>query len=234
LAVRIAGNRVEDQLPGAQGRALFAFLCMSRSRPVTRDEIMAALWGERLPAAPAVAVNALLSKMRRVIGADHLAGKSAVRMVLPADARVDVEIAQQLLHRSRTALAAGQPASAWTPAHVILSRRFMPGHEGPWIDEMRRELHGLLLDALECAVRAKLGIGGREVEHAQRLAQLLVTLAPYRESGYALLMQVLAARGNVAEALLTYDNLRVRLREDLGIAPGAAVQGLHRTLLGST
>ena len=57
-------------------------------------------------------------------------------------------------------------------------------------------------------------------------------LAPHRESGYRLLMQALVARGNDAEALLVYESLRVRLREDLGVAPSAQSQVLHRTLLG--
>jgi DNA-binding SARP family transcriptional activator len=195
---------------------------------------MEALWGERLPSAPTIALNALLSKLRRVIGAPRLEGRDALRMSLPLDAKVDVEVAQELLHRSRTALAAGHLAGAWTPAHVILLRGFMPGHQGPWVEQVRRELDDLLLDALECAVKAKLGIGGREVEHADRLARLLVARAPYRESGHALLMRVLAARGNVAEALRAYDELRLRLREELGIAPGAAIQEVHRSLLAST
>jgi DNA-binding SARP family transcriptional activator len=45
-------------------------------------------------------------------------------------------------------------------------------------------------------------------------------------------MRALAARGNVAEALLAYDELRRRLREDLGASPSAATQDLHRRLLG--
>lgn len=229
--VRLDGRRVDSDLPGAQGRALFAYLCLNRNRPVARDEAMEALWGEQLPSAPTIALNALLSKLRRALGAERLEGKSALRMSLPAEARIDVELAHDLLHRSRTALADGDWAGAVTAAHVILLRGFMPGHEGPWIEETRRELDGTLLEALECAVRAKLGIGGREVEHADRLARLLVARAPYRESGYALLMHVLAARGNVAEALRVYEELRVRLREELGIAPGAAVQEVHRSLL---
>ena len=223
---------MEGDLPGGQGRALFAYLCLNRTRSVARHEALEALWGARLPSAPTVALNALLSKLRRVIGADRLESRTALRMSLPLDAEVDVEVAQELVHRARTALAAGDPARAWTPAHVILLRGFMPGHEFPWIEQMRRELDDLLVDALECAVKAKLGIGGREVEHADRLARLLVSRAPYRESGHALLMRVLAARGNIAEALRVFEELRVRLRDELGIAPGAAIQEMHRSLLG--
>src|ERR671933_566296 len=204
--VRLQGRRVEADLPGAQGRALFAYLCLNRTRPVARDEVMEALWGERLPSAPTVALNALLSKLRRVIGVDRLEGRNARRISLPLDAKVDAEVAQELVHRARTALAAGDPARAWTPAHVILLRGFMPGHEFPWIEQMRRELD-------------------------DRLARLLVSRAPYRESGHALLMRVLAARGNIAEALRVFEELRVRLRDELGIAPGGAIQEVHRSLL---
>ena len=62
---------------------------------------------------------------------------------------------------------------------------------------------------------------------------MLTELAPYRESGHRLLMEALAGRGNVAEALRAYERLRVLLREELGIAPSATVQGVHQRLLHS-
>jgi DNA-binding SARP family transcriptional activator len=54
---------------------------------------------------------------------------------------------------------------------------------------------------------------------------------PYRESGYRLLMEALAREGNNAEALRAYDELRTRLRSDLGVAPSAQTQELHKQLL---
>src|SRR5918995_5780065 len=44
-------------------------------------------------------------------------------------------------------------------------------------------------------------------------------------------MEALAAGGNAAEALRVYDDLRVLLRDELGTAPAAEVQALHRRLL---
>jgi DNA-binding SARP family transcriptional activator len=60
----------------------------------------------------------------------------------------------------------------------------------------------------------------------------LIARAPYRESGHRLLMETLAAHGNTAEALLVYDALRQRLRDELGAAPSAQTKDLHRRLLG--
>ena len=44
-------------------------------------------------------------------------------------------------------------------------------------------------------------------------------------------MEVKAARGNVAEALQSYEDLRRTRREELGIAPGPATQRVHMRLL---
>ena len=229
--MRIQGERADEALPGAQGRVLFAYLCLNRTRVVSREEAMEAIWDDAPPSAPNVALNALISKLRRALGAERVQGKGGLRISLPADALVDVESAIAALHRSQTACSAGHWAGAWGPGHVILERGFMPGHEGRWIAETREQLEHLRVDALECAVTAKLGIGGFELGPGERLARELVAVAPYRESGHVLLMRTLAARGNVAEALRAYDELRVRLRDELGIAPGPEAQEVHRSLL---
>jgi DNA-binding SARP family transcriptional activator len=75
-------------------------------------------------------------------------------------------------------------------------------------------------------------MGGTETAAAERAGRALVETAPFRERGYRLLMEALAARGNAAEALRVYDELRLLLREELGVAPGADTQELHRRLLG--
>jgi pentatricopeptide repeat protein len=125
----------------------------------------------------------------------------------------------------------------WAPARVALhtaDRGFLPGYDAPWIDEQRRELEELGLRALECAGAIGIGMGGPELPGAERAGRRLIELAPYRESGYRILMEALARRDNVAEAMQVYESLRQRLREDLGIAPGDSAQALHRRLLEST
>ena len=86
--------------------------------------------------------------------------------------------------------------------------------------------------SLEATAEAGLAIGGTELGTAERSARSLITEAPYRESGYRVLMEVLAQRDNTAEALQAYEALRQRLRDDLGTAPSAGTQALHRQLLG--
>jgi class 3 adenylate cyclase len=85
--------------------------------------------------------------------------------------------------------------------------------------------------AYECVAASGLGLSGPELASAERSARALIKLAPYRESGYRFLMQVLASQENGAEALMTYEQLRTLLRDELGASPGAATQALHKRLL---
>lgn len=229
LVVRLDGRRVDDELPGRQGRLAFAFLAAHRARPVTRDELAGALWDEP-PSADAL--SPLLSKLRRVVPLD---GRGELRVALAPDAWIDVEAATEALHRAQAAVARSDWTGAWGPARVaqhVAARGFLPGEDAPWIEERRRELEELHLRALELAGRASVEIGGTELDTAERAAQALMRRSPYRESGYRLLMETLAARGDAAEALLVYDDLRRRLRDDLGTSPSALTQAVHRRLLG--
>jgi SARP family transcriptional regulator, regulator of embCAB operon len=66
---------------------------------------------------------------------------------------------------------------------------------------------------------------------AERTARRLVELSPFRESGYAALMEAFERQNNIAEALRVYERLRGLLREELGAAPSPAVQRVHERLL---
>ena len=124
--------------------------------------------------------------------------------------------------------------AVWVAARIaqhIAVRPFVAGEEAPWIDDRRRQLEGTYLRALELAAHASLLIGGGELDTAERSTRSLVLRAPFRESGYRYLMEVLAARDNRAEALHVYDQLRTLLRDELGAAPSRATQSLHSTLL---
>ena len=139
------------------------------------------------------------------------------------------------MHRAESALALGDPHAAWGPSQVamfVAGRPFLAGEEAQWIDEERRRLGELHVRALEAYASSTLGVGGTELAAAVRASRRLVALEPYRESGYRILMDALAREGNSAEALLVYDALRTRLRDDLGINPSPATQELHRRLLG--
>lgn len=195
-----------------------------RNRLLTREELVEALW----PDGRDGGLAPLLSKLRRVAALDGL------RLVLPRDARVDVEQAAEAVHRAESALAQHDFHRAWGPSQVamfVTGRPFLAGEDAPWVEVQRRWLAGLHLRALEAYAHAGLGIGGTELAAALRAGRTLVEREPYRETGYRLLMRALVREGNPAQALLVYDELRTRLREDLGVVPSAESQELHRRLV---
>jgi pentatricopeptide repeat protein len=237
LVARLAGRRVDDALPGSLGQLLFAYLVLNRHGGVEREELLLAVYGVEAPPGYQARLSVLLSKLRRVVGAELVGGRARVELALPADAFVDVEVALEALHRAESHVATREWATAWGPAGLaydIASRPLLSGHDRPWLDEWRRRLDDARLSGLECLAASSLGLGGPELAQATNCARRLVELAPFRESGYRILMESLARSGNVAEALRVYDRLRVRLRDELGVAPGPGVQDVHRRLLGQT
>jgi SARP family transcriptional regulator, regulator of embCAB operon len=236
LAIERDGQRLEARLPGRQGRLLFTYLVVNRHRRVARDELAEALWREPDPVAVDARLNPLLSKLRRVFGADTVGGRSTLRLQLP-QAWIDLEAAVEAIHRAESSVAQHEWVRAWGPALVALfvaERDFLPGDDAPWIDEIRHQLAELRVRALECYAAAELGIAGPELAGAIRAGRQLIRVAPLRESGYRYLMEALAAQDNLAEALHVYGQLCDCLREQLGVSPSAATRELYERLLAET
>jgi SARP family transcriptional regulator, regulator of embCAB operon len=237
LAVELGAGRVEDALPGMAGRLLFAYLVLNRFRRMGRDELLIAVYGEEATPDHQPRLSVLLSKLRRVVGPELLAGRSEIELVLPPGAFVDVEAALEAAHRAESHIARGEWAEAWGPSGVayhVASRPLLQGQDRPWLEEWRRRLDDVRVRGLECFAAARLGLGGSALSQAEECARRLIELAPYRETGHRILMEALERRGNGAEALLAYDRLRVLLQNDLGIAPSPTVQAVYRRLLDKT
>ena len=135
---------------------------------------------------------------------------------------------------------AGRAGRSRTPAATLPGRRgrrrsstrarrstcsgpgFLPHHDEEWARPQRQRVEELALEALEWIARSALAVGGDELGAAERAARELVGRSrvprerpPAADGG--------AGRGaaNAAEALRVYEELRVLLRDELGVAPAA-------------
>ena len=235
FVLELDGRRIEAELPSRQGRLLFAFLALNRDRAATRDELAEALWPYAMPATAPSALTVLVSKLRAALSPETLTGRSELRLNLPPDARIDVEDAVAAIHEAQSAVALGAWKRGWGPAlraQFIARRPLLPEHDAPWLDVWRHRLDDIHDHALEAYATSCLGIGGTELPAAERAARRLLERSPLRETGYALLMNALAAQGNVAEAMRVYDRARTTLDQELAITPGRAIQEAHARLLG--
>jgi len=229
-----AGGRLvaSAQFPGRQGRVAFAYLVLERERAVSRDELIGLLWPQEAPRSYEVALSALMSKLRQLLGRRSLeTAARGYRLELPDDAWVDIEAAVAAVHEAEAALRNGDHRAAYGPAVVagaILRRRFLHGEDGAWIDDRRQKLLRFRLRALDCL--AEIHAWNREAPLAVRAAEEAIELEPYREASYRVLMRIHEKAGNPAEAMHVYRRLVQLLRADLGAHPSPETEAVFKEL----
>src|SRR5438034_5359874 len=101
VAVETNGVPIDEAgFPGRQGRLLFAYLVAEQGRPVPRDELAEALWGDAPPATWDKALTVIASKLRSLLNDSGIDGARALtgafgcyRLDLPEGTWVDVRVA---------------------------------------------------------------------------------------------------------------------------------------------
>ena len=229
----------EARFPGRQGRLLFAYLVAEQGRPVPRDELAEALWEEARPATWDKALPLLASKLRSLLTNQGIDGANVLtsafgcyRLDLPEGSWVDVIVAANAAQEAEEALAAGDLEKAKTAAALaesLLLQPFLPGEEGAWVEEKRRELADVRGRALTALADSCLRSG--DAQDAVKWAEQTIALAPFRETGYRRLMDAHAADGNRAEALRVYERCRRLLADELGAYPSPETESIYRGLL---
>jgi YVTN family beta-propeller protein len=240
VSIEANGARLDEtSFPGRQGRLVFAYLLAEEGRSVPRDELAQVLWGDAPPARWEKALSVLVSKLRALFESCGVDGQETLRsafgcyqLVLPPGAWLDVAAAREAADRGEAALLADDLAGARAAAQeaAALARRgFLPGEDGDWIGEKRRELNEILVRSVTCQADASLAAG--DTREAVRHAEELTVLEPFRERGYRRLMEAHAAAGDSAEALRVYERCRRLLADELGAYPSPETEAIYRALL---
>jgi hypothetical protein len=182
-----------------------------------------------------LAESALISKLRAIIiplGGALLGAHGLYELVLPPGVWIDVEAASASIQEAEACLRRGDwPAvdGASAVALNIGSRPFFPGHSGHWVDAQRERLRDAYLRALE--TRSAKCLWNHEERLAIQHAKEIITLEPFREAAYRLLMRAHAAMGNLAEALRVYEECRRLLQRELGVGPSPQTRAVHEEVL---
>jgi class 3 adenylate cyclase/DNA-binding SARP family transcriptional activator/tetratricopeptide (TPR) repeat protein len=221
---------------------VFAYLAAHHGRPVPRHELAELLWGEHLPATWEKALGVLMTKLRALLEECGIDGSRTLtsafacyQLTLSGEAWIDVDAAVTAAERGEAALAARDldEARVQASAAVELARQvFLPGEDGRWVEDQRRELRDVLVRALECLRDAALA--AREFGNAVRCAAEITELEPFRETSYRALMQAHVAAGNPAEALRVYERCRHFLADELGAYPSPETKAVYLEILRSS
>ncbi len=244
MDVRLLGSVeivVDDRhvaLTGAGEAAVLALLALQASRVVTVDHLVDALWGERLPANPANALQLRVSKLRKALGAAGVdAGVVVTRppgyLLDLAPSAVDALAVSDEIARARQAAQAGDATAAVRAYRQALGTwRGTPLAEfgdAPWAVGEARRLEELRLAATEECLTLELD-QGRHVEVLDEL-EPLIRENPLRERLHALAMLALYRSGRQADALAAFQTARAVLDEELGLDPSPELRALEAAIL---
>jgi DNA-binding SARP family transcriptional activator len=228
----------EGALAGRQGRLLFAFLGSRRSHPVSKPDLIEAVWASGSPPSVETALNALVSKVRAAlrglgVPAPHgiVTELGTYQFVLPA-AWIDIEEARTALDRAEGALRGRDLAAAWAGANVaaaITRQPFLPDEHNPWVERQRASLSRAWRRAL--LVLSSVSTQNQEFELGIQHASDASAAEPFDEIACQTLMRAHAAAGNRAEALRVYATCRKLFCEELGAQPSPQTERVFLEIL---
>lgn len=215
---------------GARLRALLTVLALRSGRAVPVGLLVEEVWDGDPPADAPGALQALVGRLRRALGADAVASADGGYRLTAAPDDIDLHRFDRLAGEGIRALADGDPAKAagvlddalalWRgPALADLPDR--AAEAARW--ETRH------LDVLRARHTAALELG--QAEHSLPELTALCDGHPLDEPLQTLRLRALRDTGRTAEALAAYDAVRRLLADRLGVDPGPELRELHRQLL---
>ncbi|WP_249416347.1 BTAD domain-containing putative transcriptional regulator [Streptomyces sp. TS71-3] len=216
---------------GARLRALLTVLALRPGRTVPASVLVDEVWaGDRPPADATGALQALVGRLRKAIGATALASAEGGYRLCASPDDVDAYRFERLAAEGARALADGDARKAAAVLDDALALWHGPAladlPEGTseasrW--ETRRH------DARRARLTAALALG--RAEEALPELTALCDAHPLDEPLQALRLRALRDAGRPAEALAAYEDVRRTLSARLGTDPGPALRQLHAELL---
>ncbi|MFJ9380024.1 BTAD domain-containing putative transcriptional regulator [Streptomyces sp. NPDC101455] len=215
---------------GARLRALLTVLALRPGRTVPASLLVDEVWGVDPPADATGALQALVGRLRRVLGADAITSAESGYRLAAAPDDIDLHRFERLTGEGLRALADGNPAKAaevlddalalWNgPALADLPDR--TAEAARW--ETRH------LDARRARLTAAVFLGTADTALPELTA--LCDTHPLDEPLQSLRLRALRATGRTAEALAAYEDVRQLLADRLGSDPGPELRALHGELL---
>ncbi|MFE7111395.1 ATP-binding protein [Streptomyces sp. NPDC057575] len=255
LGVTEARDESGSALPvsGTRLRALLAALALRAGRPVPVADLADDVWAADPPHDAPAALQALVGRLRRVLGKDAITSAHGGYRLAAGPDEVDLHVFERLSRQGAEELDAGDPVTAARTLRTALAL-----WRGPALADLPERDHGHALRpeahrlaALERRIEADLrcaatgpaggtepgaglgagpGPGAGQRALVPELMELTAT-HPYDERFRAQLIRALRAEGRQADALVAYEDARHALADGLGADPGPELIALHRELL---
>jgi len=214
-------------------RALLALLLLRRGKVVSTDRLIDALWEEHPPASAVNSIHIYVSQLRKALGNGCLETHGRGYLLVLEPGQLDLGRFERLLGEGRALVAGGETTRAAETLRAALALWRGPPLSDfasePFAQEEIARLEELRLAAVEERIHADLALG-RQADLVPEL-ETLVREHPLHERLRAQLMLALYRSGRQAEALAEYQQARRLLADELGLAPGRALQELEGAIL---
>jgi DNA-binding SARP family transcriptional activator len=231
--VRSSSARILITAP--KQRAVLATLLLDANREVSVERLARYVWDGQPPVAAQTTLQSYIYRLRQLLRPMtdvelETSPSSYLLQVLPEN--TDVWSFRNEVIAARQMMANGDAegfVSGVRHALALWRGSALVGVPGEAIQQEGRHLEDERIAVYEELFSTELSLGN----HRQIIPELqkLVTANQFHEMLRAQLMLALYRSGRQAEALQHYSLIRGKLREDLGIDPGAELQELQRAIL---
>ncbi len=227
-----ADDSTAIEVSGARLRTLLIALALEPGRIVSTSRLVDAIWGEDPPEKSVNAIQALVSRLRRILPDAPVESHATGYGLMIEPEAVDATRFERLMGEGRSALSDDPEAAARTLREALDLWRgtaLLDVADAEYFESPVVRLSEQRLAAIEDRVEADLRLG-----RGQQLTTELTTLVadhPLRERLVASFMRALCAAGRPAEALEAYERARQALADALGADPSPELSGLHTAVL---
>jgi predicted ATPase/class 3 adenylate cyclase/DNA-binding SARP family transcriptional activator len=230
--VVLRADGIELALGAPKVRGVLALLAVRAPSVVSVDELILATWGNDPPRSASKAIQTYVSTLRRLLPVGAIkTQRDGYKLDAQPDAVDSIAFQEMLVTAHR--LSPREPRQAarvlsdalglWRgDALIDLVNHHVGQVEAARLHEMRRTAEE---DRSESLLRSG--------DHVRLIADLTAAVGnePYRERRWGQLMIALYRSGRQAEAIETYQRLRVMLDEELGLEPSAELSALEEAIL---
>ena len=225
---------VSLRIGGPKERTVLARLAIEDSSWVSESRLVDALWPQDPPPSARRTLQKYLSRLRTALrGEVTLESRRSSHRLLVDHQTLDVAAVEHALDDARRELSAGRSREA--VAHLTAAQRLAGGAplgdlaDQPWAQAAVARLEALRLTVIEERLTASLAV----VDPSAMLAELerLCAELPLHESFHRLRMLALYRSGRQSDALRVYQQLRHRLRDELGIDPSPILRVTEQAIL---
>ncbi|MFD8546327.1 BTAD domain-containing putative transcriptional regulator [Streptomyces sp. NPDC059649] len=236
--VRLTRGKSIEIISAPKMQVLLATLAVRCDQVVSTDQLITEIWGDEPPRSATSSLYVYVSQIRKLLrhpGAQHspVQTRPSGYVLVPGADQLDLHDFTRLMKEGRARLRNGDHETSVRSfeAALALCRGPLPTDmaRGPILQGLDTWLEEAQLECREGLMEARIALG----QHRELVGDLylLSTEHPLREAFHRQLMLALHRSECRGDALLVYQRARRTLREQLGIEPGAALQGMQREIL---